>query len=85
MRKRGPHPVAAVLEAVEQLAHRRVIDRPAFGVGEEVALAHIGDVGTVVVLGEEVVEGLVAPGADILGDRLVPFFRVGESTRNGSS
>src|SRR5690606_8723361 len=43
-----------------------------------VLLADISDVGRILVLGQEVVERLVAGGAQLLGDRLVPFFTVGK-------
>ena len=78
MCKRATHPVAAVLELFEQLRDGRMIDRATFGISHEISLADIGHVGGFLVLGEQVVEWLVARRADVLGDGFVPFFAIGE-------
>ena len=65
--------VAALGEAVEHAADRRMVDRLALVVGDEVLLADISDVARLAVLGEQMVEGLVLVRADRLGDRLIPF------------
>ena len=63
----APQPVLAVLEVLEELVDRRVIDRPGFGVAEQVLLADVGDVARIRVLSEQVVERLVAVRADLGG------------------
>jgi hypothetical protein len=78
MCERGSHPVAPIFEAFEQLAHRRVIHWPALRISEKVPLTHVSDVGGILVLREQVIKRLVAPRADVLGDRLVPLFGIGE-------
>jgi hypothetical protein len=55
-----------------------VVHRAAIAVFDQVLLADIGDIGAFLILGEEVVIGLFAPGAKILGDLLVPFLAVGK-------
>ena len=72
------HFVAPVLEAVEQLAHRGMIDRPAIGIRHQIALTDIGDVGRIFVFGEQMIKRLIAARTDILGDRLIPFFAIGK-------
>ncbi len=57
-----------IFEGSEQVAQVRVVHRLARGVGHEVLLGHVGHVGALLVLGEEVVEGLVAAGAAVLGE-----------------
>jgi hypothetical protein len=55
-----------------------MIDRPSLRIGKEITLAHIGDIGRIIVFREQVVEGLVAAWPDVFRDRLVPFFRIGK-------
>jgi hypothetical protein len=47
-------------------------------VGQQVLLRDVGDVLAFRVLGEEMVEGLVLPRADFLGDRQPPLLGIGE-------
>ncbi len=47
-------------------------------VGQEVLLGDIGDQGGLLVLGQQVIEGLVLGRAHVLGDRQPPLFGVGE-------
>jgi hypothetical protein len=47
-------------------------------VGQEVLLGHVGDILGFRVLGEEVIEGLVLVGPDLLGDRQPPVLGVVE-------
>ena len=55
-----------------------MIDRAGLAVLQQVLLADIGGVARITVLGEQVVERLLAGRADFLGDRFVPFLAVGE-------
>jgi hypothetical protein len=80
--QRSSHLVTPILEAVEQLADCGVINRPALRIGDQIALADIGDVGRILVLGQQVVKRLIAARANVLGDRLVPFVRIGEDRVN---
>jgi hypothetical protein len=70
--------VAAFAELAEQIADIRVIHRLARLVGDQVLLGHIGHVVGVVVFGQQVIERLPLSRARTLGDRVVPFFGVGE-------
>jgi len=74
----GPQVVLAVLEAVEQQAGMRVANRLARSVGQQILFGDIGGVGAALVLGQQVVEGLVLAGADFFGDRQPPFLGVRE-------
>ena len=47
-------------------------------IAEEVLLRYIGDILGVVVLSEEMIEGLVFARTDVFGNRLPPLFSVGE-------
>ena len=69
--------IASGAELFEQLIHLRVIDRFAFGIGKQVLLADVGDVGTVLVLGQQVIERLVPIRPLAFGYLFVPFFGIG--------
>ena len=56
----------AVLQILEQLRHLRMAQRLVGGVGHEVLLRHIGDIFGVGVLREQVIEGLILVGPDLL-------------------
>ena len=47
-------------------------------IGHEILLGHIGDVITLIVLGQQMIVRLVLLGAVFFGNRLVPFFGIGE-------
>ena len=70
--------VALAIEGVEQRADRRMIDRVAFIVGDEVLLADVGDVARLGIFGEEMVKRLVLGRPHVIGDRRIPFVAVGE-------
>ena len=53
-------------------------DRTILGVGQEIALGDIGAVIAVLILREEMVEGLVLARPDIFGNGLIPFLGIGE-------
>ena len=59
-----------------------MVDRLAAVVGQQILLADIGDVGAFLILGEQVIEGLVLGRAQLLGDRLIPF--LAELAKTGS-
>jgi hypothetical protein len=59
-----------------------VIDWPAICIRKQVTLTDIGDVGRVIIFGEQVIERLITPRADILWDGLVPFLGIGENRIN---
>src|SRR4030067_614430 len=48
------------------------------GVGHEILLRHIGDVFGVGVLGEQMIEGLILVGSDLLGNGAVPLLGIAE-------
>ncbi len=50
----------------------------AVAVGDQVLLADVGDVARVLVLGEQMVERLIAVRTDFFRDRIVPFLAIGE-------
>ena len=59
----GPlHAIAALREAIEQTRDFGVVDRAIRRIAHQILLADIGDVALVLVLGEEVVKGLIAIG-----------------------
>ncbi len=71
--------VASVAHLVEEVFHVRVGHRATAVVDQEVLLRHIGDVvDGLVVLGQQVIEGLFLGWPDLLGDRLPPFLGVAE-------
>ena len=55
-----------------------MVDRTAVRVCEQVLLAHICDVGGILILSQQVIKWLVAVRAHLLRDRLVPFFAIGK-------
>lgn len=59
-----------------------MINRSAACIGKQVLLADIGDVGTVVILSQQVIKWLLAAWADVLRDSLVPFFAIGKDRIN---
>ena len=70
--------VVAALHFLEEMRHLRVRHRLAGLVGQQVLLRDIGDVGGLRVLGQQVIEWLVAARTDLLGDRRQPLLGVGE-------
>ncbi len=48
-------------------------------IGEQILLADIGDVGTVLIFRQQMIERLLPPWADIFRDRLIPLFAVGKN------
>ena len=76
MGERTPHAIALAVKLLEQLRNMGMIDGPSARVCEQVLLADISDVGTVVIFCQQVVEWLVAARADFLRNGFVPFFAV---------
>src|SRR6056297_1447335 len=70
--------VMPVLERSEQIGDVRVIHRLAGIVGHEVLFAHIGDVVTLLVLGQQVIERLFLRGTAVFGYRGIPFLGIRE-------
>jgi hypothetical protein len=62
----------------EEVVHLRVAHRFARRIFQQVLLRYIGDVFGLVVLGEQMVEGLVLARPDFLRNGLIPFLRVRE-------
>ena len=58
--------------------HLRMAQRLVRGVGHEVLLRHIGDVLGVGVLREQMIEGLILVGSDVLGNGAVPLLGIAE-------
>ena len=56
----------------------RMLDRIARIVDHQILLGDVGDVIRVLVLGEQMIEGLILGRPDLLGDRLVPLLGVAE-------
>src|SRR6185503_7212115 len=71
-------PIDALLEAAEEIAHLRVSHRLAAVVRKQILLRDIGDVLGLLVLREQMIEGLVLCRADLFRDCAVPFLGVGE-------
>src|SRR6185503_2343412 len=74
----APQQVSPLVEAVEQRADRRVVDRLVAVVGDQILLADVGDVARLGVLGEQMVERLVLGWPHAFRNGLVPFLAVGE-------
>ena len=55
-----------------------MIDRLLAVVRDQVLLADIGDIAAFAIFGEQMVKGLMLVRPDLLGNGLVPFFRIGE-------
>ena len=55
-----------------------MIDRLVAIVGQQIALADIGDVTRIAVFREQVIKGLILARAQILRDLIVPFLGIGE-------
>jgi hypothetical protein len=55
-----------------------VADRLTGLVGQEVLLGHIGDIAVLIVLSQEVIEGLVLAWAHLFGDGVPPFLGIVE-------
>src|SRR4030095_1099577 len=70
--------VALAVEALEQGADGRMVDRLTFFIGNQVLLADIRDIARLRILGEQVIEGLVLVGAHRFGNGLIPFVAVGK-------
>ena len=70
--------VAPLGERLEQPRYGRVINRLVRFVEFQILLADIGDVLTVRIFGEKMVEGLVARRAHVLGNGGIPFLAVVE-------
>src|SRR3546814_2386141 len=83
LRRRLLDDVAAVFQTVEQLGDLRMADRPVGGVLHQVLLRDVGHVVALRILGEQVVERLVAAWPHGLGDGPVPFLGRSEERREG--
>lgn len=70
--------ISAFGKILEQLGNTGMVHRAAFAIRHQILLADIGDVGRILVFREQVIEGLIPQGADILGNRFVPFLAIGE-------
>lgn len=55
-----------------------MINRSAFCIRDQVTLADIGDVARFLIFREQMVKWLIARRAHFFGDRLIPFFAIGE-------
>ena len=74
----GAFAVGAVVVDLEHFGNLRVVHRLGRGVRKQVLFGDVRNVIGGVVLGEQVVEGLVLDGPDLLRDRLPPFLGVRE-------
>ncbi len=70
--------VVAALQFLEELRHLRVRHRLAGIVGQQVLFGHVGDIGRLRILGQQMVERLVTARPDLFGDRGQPLLGVGE-------
>ena len=75
----GLQAIGPVARPLEHVADLRMPAGLAALIGQQILLRHIGDIGRLRVLGEEVIEGLVAMRADLRRDRLQPFFGIAEN------
>jgi hypothetical protein len=65
--------------AAKNILDCRMVDRPFFGIGQQILLADIGDVAAVPIFGKKMVERLVFGRANFLGNRLIPFLAIVEN------
>lgn len=70
--------IAPINKTLEYLANRGMVDRPAFRISKQILLAHIGNIAGVLILSEEVIEGLFAMRSDLGRNRFIPFLAVRE-------
>jgi len=77
MRQAAAQAIAPAAKILEQLRDLRMVDRFAILVHQQVLLADIGDVGTVIILGQQMIEWLIAPWPLPFGDLFIPFVRIG--------
>ena len=54
-------------------------NRPMLGIRNQILLADIGDIAALGILREQVIKRLILLGANMLGDRLVPFLAIGKN------
>lgn len=73
-----PDPVLPAVVKVEPVRYLGVVQGFVPVIGQQVLLRDVGDVCSLVVFREEMVERLVLAGTDILGNGLVPFLGVVE-------
>ena len=78
MRHTAAHAIATVFELFEILVHIGMRNRPRDRIRHQVLLTDIGDVIAVIAFCEEMVEGLVAIGANVFGNGFVPFVAIGK-------
>jgi len=74
--QRPAHTITLSIELFEQLRDLRVINRAAVGIGKQILLADICDIGTVVILGQQVIEWLFTARTDVFWDGFVPLFAI---------
>jgi len=70
--------VTALCQLTEQLLHRRMADRLSGQILEQILLRHVSNIGCIVILGQQMVVGLILSRADILRNRLIPLFAIAE-------
>lgn len=70
--------IAAVLQTREHFFDLRMNHRSPALIDQEILLRHISDIRPLFVFCEQVIEGLILMRADLLGNRLPPFFGVGK-------
>lgn len=78
MRQCAPHLISPAVKRLEQLVNLRMVNGPILSVTNQVLLTDIGDIRAVVILGEQVVERLIAARPQVFRDRLVPLLAIGE-------
>src|ERR1700722_20577016 len=78
VRDSRPQVVLAVLEAVENQGGMGVSDGFARVVGQQVLFRDIGRIGPTVILGQQVIEGLVLVRPDVFGNPQPVFFGISE-------
>lgn len=82
MAMNGPQTVTAMFHFFEQAVDLRMIDRSAVAVRHQILLADIGNIGRIVIFGEQMVKRLLLGRADRFRDRFIPFFAIGKDGVN---
>ena len=70
--------VLPVFERPEEIGNVGMFHRHARVIGDQILFAHIGDIVALIILGEQMIEGLIPGRAAVFGNGIIPFLGVRE-------